>query len=99
MTTEESLQPAHEVSLAALASDVAAYGRAVGIGAKPGSVVAWADNVRPVMLAALARTRPRDTIVVIAATDTQSRTLAADDLTAFVDGEVLHFPGMGNTAL
>ncbi|NDH46078.1 MAG: hypothetical protein EBY04_06900 [Actinobacteria bacterium] len=55
MTTEESLQPAREVSLAALASDVAAYGRAVGIGAKPGSVVAWADNVRPVMLAALAR--------------------------------------------
>ncbi|NCZ68288.1 MAG: hypothetical protein EBY84_07370, partial [Acidimicrobiia bacterium] len=91
MTTEESLQPAREVSLAALASDVAAYGRAVGIGAKPGSVVAWADNVRPVMLAALARTRPRDTIVVIAATDTQSRALA-DDLTAFVDGEVLHFP-------
>ncbi|MFZ9804935.1 MAG: transcription-repair coupling factor, partial [Ilumatobacteraceae bacterium] len=42
-------------------------------------------------LAALARTRPRDTIVVIAATDTQSRALA-DDLTAFVDGEVLHFP-------
>ena len=91
MTTEESLQPAREVSLAVLASDVAAYGRAVGIGAKPGSVVAWADNVRPVMLAALARTRPRDTIVVIAATDTQSRALA-DDLTAFVDGEVLHFP-------
>ena len=81
----------HNETLAALAAQVAAQGRAVGVGAAPGSVVAWADNVRPVMLAALSRTRPRDTIVVVTATDAQSRAIA-DDLHAFVDGEVVHFP-------
>ncbi len=80
-----------ETSLASLAAHAAQHGRALGFGLTPGSVVAWADHVRPVLLAALSRTRPRDTLVVVVATDTQARSLA-DDLRAFSEISVDYFP-------
>ncbi|MGA1387467.1 MAG: hypothetical protein ACO33F_02645, partial [Ilumatobacteraceae bacterium] len=58
--------------LSALAERTASHGRSLGIGAPAGTVVAWADHVRPVLLAALARTRPNDTIVVALPTDSQA---------------------------
>jgi transcription-repair coupling factor (superfamily II helicase) len=82
---------ADDASLSPLAALAAEHGRALGLGLAPGSVVAWADHVRPVLLAALARTRPRDTLVVIAATDTQARALA-DDLRAYSESPVDYFP-------
>jgi transcription-repair coupling factor (superfamily II helicase) len=43
------------------------------------------------LVAALARTRPRDTLVVVLPTDTQARVLY-DDVRAYCDGTVSYFP-------
>jgi len=79
------------VSLASLAAIAASHGRSLGIGVEPGSVVAWADQVRPLLIAALARTRPNDTLVVITPTDPQARTLH-DDLRAYSGNDVAFLP-------
>ena len=79
------------VSLSSLAAIASSHGRSLGLGLEAGSVVAWADHVRPVLLAALARTRPHDTIVVVLPTDTQART-CYDDLRAFGNDDVAFFP-------
>jgi len=80
-----------ETSLASLAAHAASFGRELGVGLAPGLVVAWADQIRPLLVAALARTRPNDTIVVATPTDTQARVLC-DDLRAYGDGEIALFP-------
>ncbi|MFZ9816053.1 MAG: transcription-repair coupling factor [Ilumatobacteraceae bacterium] len=77
--------------LSALAERAASHGRSLGIGAPAGTVVAWADHVRPVLLAALARTRPNDTIVVALPTDSQARVLF-DDLASYCDVPIAYFP-------
>ena len=82
---------AENVSLAALAATAASHGRSLGIGLESGAVVAWADQIRPLLVAALARTRPRDTLVVVLPTDTQARVLY-DDVRAYCDGTVSYFP-------
>ena len=79
------------VSLAALAAVAASHGRALGVGLPNGSVVSWADNIRPLLIAALSRTRPRDTLVVAAPTGSQARTLF-EDLRAYCDASVAYFP-------
>ncbi len=81
----------HPGSLSALAELVASHGRSFGIGVPNGSVVAWADHVRPVLLAALARTRPNDTLVVALPTDSQAR-VVFDDLKVYSDAQVTYFP-------
>ena len=78
-------------SLATLAEIAASHGRSLGLGVEPGSVVAWADQARPLLIAALARTRPNDTLLVVTPTDPQARTLH-DDLRAYADGDVAFFP-------
>ena len=83
--------PGAGLSLASLTEVASSHGRELGIGLEPGSVVAWADQVRPLLTAALARTRPNDTLVVVTPTDTQARVLC-DDLRVFADGEVAFFP-------
>ncbi|MFM7524889.1 MAG: CarD family transcriptional regulator, partial [Actinomycetota bacterium] len=80
-----------ETSLASLAALAASFGREVGVGLEPGAVVAWADQIRPPLVAALARSRPNDTIVVATPTDTQARVLC-DDLRAYGEGEIALFP-------
>ena len=82
---------AERFSLASLAEVAASHGRSLGIGIEPGSVVAWADQIRPLMTAALARTRPNDTLLVVTPTDSQARTLY-DDLGAYCDSPVAFFP-------
>ena len=82
---------AEQLSLAVLTEDVTSRGRDLGIGLEPGSVVAWADQVRPILVAALARSRPNDVLLVVTPTDTQARTLC-DDLRAYADCEVEFFP-------
>ena len=81
----------HPGSLSALAELAASHGRAFGIGVPNGSVVAWADHIRPVLLAALARTRPNDTLVIALPTDSQARVLY-DDLKVYSDAQVTYFP-------
>ena len=80
-----------KVSLSSLAEVAASHGRALGVGLEPASVVAWADQIRPLLTAALARTRPHDTLLVVTPTDSQARVLH-DDLGAYCDGEVGFFP-------
>ncbi|MFM8958243.1 MAG: hypothetical protein ACKOJH_12675 [Actinomycetota bacterium] len=80
-----------ETSLASLAALAASFGREVGVGLEPGAVVAWADQIRPPLVAALARSRPNDIIVVATPTDTQARVLC-DDLRAYGEGEIALFP-------
>ena len=82
---------AEKFSLASLAEVAASHGRALGVGLDPGSVVAWADQIRPLMTAALARTRPNDTLLVVTPTDSQARTLC-DDLGAYCESPVAFFP-------
>ena len=79
------------VSLESLTEVAASHGRSLGVGVEPGSVVAWADQVRPLLVATLARTRPNDTIVVVTPTDPQARVLH-DDLRAYMDSDVAFFP-------
>lgn len=79
------------VSLAVLAETVASHGRTLGIGVPNGSVVAWAENARPLLLAALARTRPNDTLVVAVPTGSQARILF-EDLGAYSDASIAYFP-------
>lgn len=79
------------VSLAALAAVAASHGRALGVGMPNGSVVSWADNIRPLLIAALSRTRPRDTLLVAAPTGSQARVLY-EDLRAYCDASVAYFP-------
>ena len=81
----------HRAALRALAEAASSHGRSLGIGVPNGSVVAWADHVRPVLLAALARTRPNDTLVVALPTDSQARVLY-DDLRVYADTNVAYFP-------
>ena len=81
----------HPGSLSALAELAASHGRSFGIGVPNGSVVAWADHIRPVLLAALARTRPNDTLVIALPTDSQARVLY-DDLKVYSDAQVTYFP-------
>ncbi|MFM7898103.1 MAG: transcription-repair coupling factor, partial [Actinomycetota bacterium] len=80
-----------ETSLASLAAHAASFGRELGVGLEPGAVVAWADQIRPPLVAALARTRPNDTIIVATPTDTQARVLC-DDLRAYCETEIALFP-------
>ena len=79
------------VSLAVLAETAASHGRTLGIGVPNGSVVAWAENARPLLLAALARTRPNDTLVVAVPTGSQARILF-EDLEAYSDASIAYFP-------
>jgi transcription-repair coupling factor (superfamily II helicase) len=79
------------VSLAALTAVAASHGRALGVGMPNGSVVSWADNIRPLLIAALSRTRPRDTLLVAAPTGSQARVLY-EDLRAYCDASVAYFP-------
>ena len=85
------MNDAEHLSLAFLTELASSRGRDLGIGLEPGSVVAWADQVRPVLIAALARTRPSDVLLVVTPTDTQARVLC-DDLRAYADCEVAYFP-------
>ena len=79
------------VSLAVLAELAASHGRTLGIGVPAGAVVGWAENARPLLLSALARTRPRNILVVAVPTDSQARVLY-DDLRAYSDAAVAYFP-------
>ncbi|MGA1332060.1 MAG: transcription-repair coupling factor [Ilumatobacteraceae bacterium] len=85
------MNDAEHLTLAFLTELASSRGRDLGIGLEPGSVVAWADQVRPVLVAALARTRPSDVLLVVTPTDTQARVLC-DDLRAYADCEVAYFP-------
>jgi len=82
---------ADNVSLAVLAELAASHGRTLGIGVPAGAVVGWAENARPLLLSALARTRPRNILVVAVPTDSQARVLY-DDLRAYSDAAVAYFP-------
>ena len=81
----------HQSPLYALAEIAASHGRSVGIGLPNGAVVAWADQIRPIMLAALARTRPKDLLVVATPTTSQAQVLY-DDLRMFSDSDVSLLP-------
>ena len=85
------MNDAEHPSLITLAEIAASKGRDLGIGLAAGSVVAWADQVRPILVAALARSRPNDVLLVVTPTDTQARILC-DDLRAYADCEVAFFP-------
>ncbi|MEY4401955.1 MAG: transcription-repair-coupling factor, partial [Actinomycetota bacterium] len=82
---------AENLSLSPLTEIAASHGRDLGVGLEPGSVVAWADQIRPILIAALARSRPNDVLLVVTPTDTQARVLF-DDLRAYADCEVDFFP-------
>lgn len=79
------------LSLSSLTAIAASHGRDLGVGLEPGSVVAWVDQIRPILIAALARSRPKDVLLVVTPTDAQARVLF-DDLRAYADCEVDFFP-------